>query len=299
MRPLVQRMGHVTLGAVDVEAAASDASSMLGLRVADSSSAQVLLSSNQRAAEMILKPAAQSEIQICGLEAISTDAIDAVRKRCMDAGLKVLSDQPSLPCIEKSVTFSTSEGHVFEVHTPMPTSDAPRYLGAGIHPRSLDHVNFTSEDPKQFTADMSAACGLLLSQRTTGYEICWLRAGNYRHHTVAIVKNPTGVHHISWDYASFQDFKTVADTLGVEDRKIVWGPGRHGPGDNLFMYYRDAAGFMTECITEMELILDDDQPTNVVDPGENLSNYKVVNQWGALPPQDWIDHYTPYAEFKP
>ncbi len=299
MRPLVQRMGHVTLGVTDLDRAADDAVNMLGVRVIESDEARVLLSSNERNAELIFRPAAKSEIQICGLEAVSGDAVDAVRSRCEASGLKILSDQPSLPCMEKAVTFGTSEGHVFEVHTPVPYDRPVRYLGSGIHPKSLDHVNFTSEDPERFTDEMNAACGLLLSQRTSGYEICWMRAGNYRHHTVAAVKNPTGVHHISWEFASFQDFKTVADSLCVEDRRIVWGPGRHGPGDNLFIYYRDASGFMTECIAEMEEILDDGQPPNVVDPGENLSNYKVVNQWGALPSQDWIDHFTPYAEFNP
>lgn len=297
MRPLVQRMGHVTLGVTDLDRAADDAVNMLGVRVTQSGDARVQLSSNERNTELIFRTAAKSEIQICGLEAVSGEAVDAARSRCEASGLKILSDQPSLPCMEKAVTFSTTEGHVFEVHTPVPCDGPTRYLGPGIHPKSLDHVNFTSEDPERFTDEMNAVCGLLLSQRTSGYEISWMRAGNYRHHTVAAVRNPTGVHHISWEFASFQDFKTVADSLCVEDRKVVWGPGRHGPGDNLFIYYRDASGFMTECIAEMEEILDDDQPPNVVDPGENLSNYKVVNQWGALPSQDWIDHFTPYAEF--
>jgi len=296
VRPLVQRIGHVTLGTPDPRRAAADAVSILGLHPVEVTGSQALLTSNARRAELIFRQADRNEMQVCGLETGSADAVDAVRARCKAAGLDVLSSTPSQPFIEKAVTFRTGEGHVFEVHTPVPSDSPARHPGSMMRPRSLDHINVTAEDPKTFTEQLNAACGLLLSQRSSDYEISWMRAGNYRHHTVAVVKSQTGVHHISWEYASLQDFKTVADALATEDRRIVWGPGRHGPGDNLFIYYRDVMGFMTECIAEMEVIDDDDQPVNVVDPGENLSNYKVVNQWGALPPQDWIDHFTPYAE---
>jgi hypothetical protein len=36
-------------------------------------------------------------------------------------------------------------------------------------------------------------------------------------------------------------------------------------------------------------------PTRIAEPGENLSNWKVVNQWGALPPLEWVEHHTPLA----
>jgi hypothetical protein len=46
----------------------------------------------------------------------------------------------------------------------------------------------------------------------------------------------------------------------------------------------------------MEVIGDDDRPARVTDVGENLSNYKVVNRWGALPPKAWIDHHNDFAD---
>lgn len=297
MRPLVQRMGHVTLGVTDLQQAAEDAQNILGARVVDLNDTQILLSSNQRHAELIYRQADENAVQICGLEAVSANAVDAVRANCVDNGLRIVTEEPSLSCMEQAVTFATSEGHIFEVHTPMPEDRSIRYRGAGVHPKSLDHINFTAVDPQRFTEEMHASCGLLLSQRTSGFEISWMRAANFRHHTVAAVKSSaTGVHHISWEVPAFQDFKTAADSLIIEKRKLLWGPGRHGPGDNLFIYYRDASGFMIECIAEMELILDDDQPPNILDPGEKLSNPMILNQWGDLPPQTWVEHFTPFAK---
>ena len=122
------------------------------------------------------------------------------------------------------------------------------------------------------------------------------RRGHGRHHTVAVVKSDDpGLHHTSWEFSSFQDFKGLADALLPEDRKLIWGPGRHGAGDNLFLYFKNSADFLIECTAEMELIHDDYAAPRIVEPGENLSNYKVVNQWGALPPIEWIDHHTGLA----
>lgn len=297
MRPLVRRLGHVSVKSTNPEKLARDMSNHLGTREVGRDGDTILVSSNERHAEFIIHPADHDGLCQTGLEAISVEAIDEVRSRAETAGLKVLSTRPSLSCIEKSVTFATSEGHIFEVHTPLPLDRPLRYIGPGVHPLCIDHVNFTAIDPKTWAEEMNAAGGFLLSQRTTGYEISWMRAADGRHHTIAAVKSAApGVHHISWEFNAFEDFKRLGDSLIVEGRRLVWGPGRHGAGDNLFLYFKAPGDFLFECISEMEVIHDEDMETRVADPGENLSNWKVVNQWGALPPMEWIEHFTPLAK---
>jgi catechol 2,3-dioxygenase len=294
MRPLVTRLGYVSLEVTDPDSIADDVANILGARVVDRNDDYILISANERHAELVLYKARENKMRACGLEAASVDAVDEVRRRCNTAGLRVLSSKPSLPCIDKSVTFATTEGHVFEVHSAMPLDRPSRYYGSGVHPKCLDHVNFTAIDPAQWSREMEGACGFHLSQRTSGYEIVWLRAADGRHHTIAAVKSAaSGVHHISWEFNAFEDFKKLGDALTVGGRRLIWGPGRHGAGDNLFLYYENDAGFMMECIAEMEVIYDDSAEPRIVDPGENLSNWRVVNQWGALPPKEWIEYYTP------
>ena len=289
--PLVFRLGYVALNVKDPEAVAEDTCNIVGARISDRSDKAIMLTSNQRRAEMILVRSGQNNLRRVGLEAVDPSAVDEVKARAERAGLRILSDRPSLDCIDKGVTFLTSEGHAIEVHTPMPLDQPLRYHGPGQRPRFLDHLNFAAADPQKFAEEMTAATGLLLSERTSGYEIMWMRAADGRHHTVAAVKGGTGVHHISWEFAGFDAMKGVADALIPQERRLVWGPGRHGAGDNLFLYYVDPAGFLIECIAEMEIIQDLDMPVRVSDPGENLSNWRVVNQWGALPPIEWVQHH--------
>ncbi|MBX3567887.1 MAG: VOC family protein [Rhizobiaceae bacterium] len=295
MKPLVQRLGYVALNVTDIGTAIDDARTIAGVRLVERQSGRALLTSNQRHAELVLHEGTADEVRAIGLQAHDAAAVDAVRDRVRDAGLPLLSQRPSLDCIERSVTFATSEGHVFEVHTPMPLSQPVRYTGPGIHPRCLDHINLSSRDSEKISRELEAVLGVRQSERTKGHEIIWLRAADNRHHTLATVKGKSGLHHFSWEFASFDDFKRLGDTLDAEGRFLVWGPGRHGAGDNLFAYYIDRSGFLVECIAEMEVIEDENHQVRIADPGENLSNPKVVNRWGALPPRIWVEHSMPFA----
>jgi catechol 2,3-dioxygenase len=295
MTALIQRLGHVALNVVDLDAAIADAQGIAGARVVHQDDAHAILTSNRRRAELVLHRARANEVRTIGLEAVGAAAVEEVTSRVEARGLKILSQEPSLPGIERSITFASSEGHVFEVHTPLPEDQPARYIGAGVHPRYIDHVNISAIDTDTLSREFTDVLGLILTERTAGYELMWMRAGDGRHHTVGLKKGHTGLHHFSWELSDFGDFKRLADKLDACNRNIVWGPGRHGAGDNLFIYYVDSAGFMVECTAEMEVIGDTLRQVRVADAGENLSNAKVVNRWGILPPRSWIDHHNDFA----
>ncbi|AHD02233.1 VOC family protein [Leisingera methylohalidivorans] len=294
MDPLVHRLGFVALNVKNLDAAIADARDVMGLSLVGQGNGRALLTSNDRHAELIFYQAEASELHTIGLEALTPAHVGEVARRARAEGLEVVSETPSLPAMEHGVTIRFSENHLVEVHTPMLRDRPSRYSGPGIHPRYIDHANLTARDPASASEEMMRVLGLKLSERTAGWELSWMRAGDGRHHTLAFVKSDAaGIHHYSWEFADFNDFKRLGDVLDTFDRKLVWGPGRHGAGDNLFVYYVDAAGFLVECTAEMERIADPEFQARVVDPGENLSNYKVVNRWGQLPSQEWIGHFIP------
>ena len=299
METLVQRLGYVSLDVVELETAVRDAEIISGARVVDRSPHRVLMSSNRRRAELVLYAAAQSGVRCIGLEALSADAVDNVKARAQRAGLVVIAEKPSLEFVDRAVTFLTSEGHAIEVHTPLPKDQAIRYAGAGIHPLCIDHVNLNSADPKKLSDELQSVLGLRLSERTTNHELVWLRAGDGRHHTVGIVGAPAaGLHHFSWELRDFNDFKRLGDVLDTEDRLLVWGPGRHGAGDNLFAYYFDRSGFLVECTAEMEVIQDLNHQPPVFDVASLAVNPKAGNRWGQLPPPTWVTHSNSFVQHR-
>ena len=297
MEPLVHRLGYLALNVTDLDAAVTDAQAVMGLSLVSKEGSRALLTANARHAELVLHRAETSALRCIGFEALDASRVEEAGRRAQAAGLEIVSATPSIPAIAHAVTIRFSEGHLVEVHTPMPRDQPLRYPGPGIHPRYIDHVNLTARDPASASEEMMRVLGVKLSERTSGWELAWMRAGDGRHHTVAFVKAAgAGLHHYSWEFADFSDFKRLGDVLDATDRTLVWGPGRHGAGDNLFTYYVDAAGFLVECTAEMELIADPAFEARIVDPGENLSNYKVVNRWGQLPSRAWIEHFNPIAE---
>ena len=296
MNRLVKRLGYLALNVTDMSQAANDAVNIAGANLVEKTLTRALLTSNRRHAELVLHQSRRNQVRAIGLEAVNADAVEEARNRLKSSGLRIVTDVPSLDCIERSVTFATSEGHIFELHQAMPQDRPLRHLGPGIHPRCLDHVNLAAESPERISLELEAVLGLQLVERTSGFEIMWMRAADNRHHTVAAVKGRSGFHHFSWEFSSFDDFKRLGDTLDADDRFLLWGPGRHGAGDNIFSYYVDRSGFLVECIAEMEVIHDEHIQPRISDPGENLSNAKVVNRWGALPSRAWIEHFNEFSE---
>jgi catechol 2,3-dioxygenase-like lactoylglutathione lyase family enzyme len=81
---------------------------------------------------------------------------------------------------------------------------------------------------------------------------------NTDHHTLAIAQaGAPGVQHVAYDVGSIdqlmQNLARLRD-LGVA---CVWGPGRHGPGHNVFAYYRDPLGCVVEQFADMEQVAAD------------------------------------------
>jgi catechol 2,3-dioxygenase len=63
---------------------------------------------------------------------------------------------------------------------------------------------------------------------------------------------------------------------------IQWGPGRHGPGNNLFNYFIDPFGVVIEYTAEVEQVDDSYQPRG---PSEWKWPPGRIDQWGiSLPP---------------
>ena len=66
---------------------------------------------------------------------------------------------------------------------------------------------------------------------------------------------------------SWNDIRDWADHLGDMRIELSWGPGRHGPGNNLFFMVCDADGNMVELSAEIE----------------EMDRYMAARQWKHEP----------------
>ena len=292
---LVSGMGVMTLAVPDLDRSVDEATNVLGLRLVHQADGMAVLTSNERRAELVYRaqPGEAGGVLSVGLEAYTKDAVQAAAGRAEAAGWRILSHTPSLEVIEASVTMVSDEGLVFEIHTPVPLDQPIRYATAGVAPRKLDHVGPKTTDTARLAAQLTAIMGLQVSDRTEAGELCFMRAGNRQHHTCSLIQDVRpGLHHYAWAFWRFTDFLALGDTLDVAGQKLMFGPGRHGAGDNIYTYHVDRGGILVECCTEMEVIEND---TGFQARTWSIDNPDLINRWGVMPPPEWLSHSSTFC----
>jgi catechol 2,3-dioxygenase-like lactoylglutathione lyase family enzyme len=297
MSHLVHAIGHVKINTNAMDAVVHEATELLGLRVTHADNRQTWLSANGRAVELVLVDSPNNEAHTIGLEALTADAVREAETRIETAGCRILSREPSLDCIAAAVTFATPEGLRFEIHTPVrDVLYGRRYPTHGVAPNRLDHLNLLSPDPAATVRQMEAIGGMKLSERMADDSLLWMFGGNRQHHILGIVRGTVGLHHYSFELKEFGDYLKLGDLLDRFEKQLLWGPGRHRPGDNTYAYYIDPSGSMIECSGSMALIADDEGfvpnvITNLARPG----NVRAMNVWGTPAPVEWREFRFPFA----
>ncbi|MCQ4159037.1 VOC family protein [Roseomonas sp. GC11] len=281
----------------DPDAVIAEATDILGLHVTRREVGQTWLSSNGRAVELVLLHAAENAAHTVGLEALTVDAVRAAEARVAAAGCRILSTEPSLEGVAAGVTFATPEGLRFEIHTPIRDElYGRRHASTGVGPNRMDHINVMSPDPVATRRQLEAIGGLKLSERLVDDSLSWMYGGNRQHHILGLVKGVVGLHHYSFEFLEFNQYLRLGDTLDRFGKQMVWGPGRHRPGDNTYAYYTDSSGAMIECASAMAVIADDEAFTpNVITQLERPGNVRVMNVWGTPAPLEWRTHHFPFA----
>ena len=79
------------------------------------------------------------------------------------------------------------------------------------------------------------------------------------HHSVAVARaDGAGLNHMAYELPSVEGLMIGAGRMKHSGFDIGWGIGRHGPGDNVFSYFVEPNGFVTEYTTGMEQVPNDD-----------------------------------------
>jgi catechol 2,3-dioxygenase len=75
------------------------------------------------------------------------------------------------------------------------------------------------------------------------------------HHSFAAFRAPAArADHHCYETNGWLDIRDWADRMGTLGIALWWGPGRHGPGNNLFFMIEDPDGYKVEFSAELELI---------------------------------------------
>ncbi|MGH2873141.1 MAG: VOC family protein, partial [Solirubrobacteraceae bacterium] len=210
--------------------------------------------------------------------------------RLREEGLEVVSSTPQEPALDRALRFRMAEGHVVEVFGEMAEA-GPAHTGSGVQPRKFGHPTITCEDTGAARRVFEEVLEFRLSDEIGPGILTFLRC-NTDHHGIGIQKGPPGLNHYAWQVESLSVLGELGDVMARNGGRFIWGPGRHGAGENIFTYHFDPAGCVVEYYADLYQVWDEDSYV----PGHwSLDDPRGPNLWGAGTPPELMQAATPVA----
>lgn len=179
------------------------------------------------------------------------ETLEAYRRQLANAGAAI-GPSPSPLFDEHAFAVSDPDGNIAVFGTAARDDAAD----AGAPDARLQHVTVRTTSVAPLVRHYSDTLGFFLADvvaagdsdlRTAFF------ASDVEHHSVAAFKSDKALlDHYSYELSGWDMIRDWADHLASLDLTLRWGPGRHGPGNNLFMFLEDPEGNWIEFSAELE-----------------------------------------------
>ena len=279
---MVTRIGHIAFHVADLDAAVDFQQQVIGMVETERVGGVSYMTCNDRHHELILvEDRANRGYEHLGLEVADATVLETAARQLTAAGGTMLGGvYDGEPGIDRALMVRSPAGHVYKLFCGMETVDAPP---PGDRPGKFEHISCKVSKMGTEERFLTEGLGFRFSDRM-GFLASWWHCDE-DHHGLALTRAPrVELSHYAYQWEGFAALGRVADRLlAARGRKCIWGPSRHGPGNNQFLYLHDEDGAMIECCSEIaQMKADGYQPRNwSMSPG-------TINQWGGPPPPRFL-----------
>jgi catechol 2,3-dioxygenase-like lactoylglutathione lyase family enzyme len=211
--------------------------------------------------------------------------LEALRTWLAARGIAVLPN--ATPLFSDGLAVRDPDGRIaaFGLTDPRFSSTTANGSGAIALPGRLQHVVVATDRLDRMISFYESGLGFVASDHV--YEegvgnaeatATFLRS-DPEHHSFAAFRAPAArPDHHAYETTCWNDIRDWADHMGRQSIKLWWGPGRHGPGNNLFFMIEDPEGYKVELSAELELM-----PREMA-PRRWKHEERTLNLWG----QAWM-----------
>jgi len=149
----------------------------------------------------------------------------------------------------------------------------PDHLGhMGVYTPNIDEM-----------AEFYKRLGFTVSDVIKGAGIFVRAPGSINHHNLLIARRPNpGMQHLSLRVADIDELGVGMTQLVMKGWKRLWGPGRHGPGSDMFVFFQNPAGSVIEYHCDEDFIVD----VSKWSPRE--WDPRGISHWGGPPPAEMV-----------
>jgi catechol-2,3-dioxygenase len=286
---VAMHMGHVALRVTDADRSVAHLTSTLGLRRTFEGEGVIGLSCNEKHHEVQLLEAPRPGLDHVGIEVEDAGELGRLRDAVIAAGYRVLSESPQEPGLTEAIRVLGPCDLVVELYAGM--SREPLSVAHYMPPlaRRFGHVNIATEDLVETQRFLEHVLGFRVSD-TLGTDVRWMRCDR-DHHGIALRQAPANtMHHYAFELQDWGAIQRYADQLALLGKRLIWGPGRHGPGRNLYTYTPDPDDAIVEGYADLLIIADE---ANYAPIDWNERGPDALNLWGPPPPSDYRDYGVP------
>jgi catechol 2,3-dioxygenase-like lactoylglutathione lyase family enzyme len=290
----VCKIAHASYEMPDVEKQIEYYTEVLGLTLVEKNKDAAYLANAVDHHSVILRKGADAKCVRLGFEIRPDDDLGDFERQVQGHGVETERKKDPEPTIAEAVTFEDPKGTVLEVFKRDQFS-GQRFQTKGIVPHKLGHVAFHVTDVKKVTSFYCDVLGFRVSD-WMGDFFSFLRCSP-DHHTINLMETGTNRHfHTAFEVRDWAHLQTACDYLSLNGYKLLWGPGRHGIGHNLFAYHRAPNGLITELFAELDRVNEElgyfeprpwhrDRPQR---PKVWAKDPSAANLWGILPSEEMM-----------
>ncbi len=250
----VSRLGFVEFSTPDPDRLVNYYSSVLGFEIAERSAQGTYLTTGFDHHSVVVRKG-QLQARTCvGFEIAGS--LDEAQRRIGDAGYE-LSRRSDVAPGTPDVLVLDEPGTGVPLHLYRSQGRCGAGPGPAHRPAKLGHVAAFTPSLKEMQGFYQDLLGFRWSD-TIGDFFVFLRC-NADHHAANFLQSTklSGMHHVAYEMRDLYHLQTTLDHLARNGYRLIWGPGRHGPGHNIFTYHRDPDGNIIELFTELDTMIDE------------------------------------------
>jgi catechol-2,3-dioxygenase len=289
----VRKIAHATYETPDLARQTEYYTDILGLTVTAKDRDAVYLAGTLDHHSVVLRQGPAAQCVCLGFQIGADDDLDAFERHIAALGVKTARKRDPEPNVSDAIVLEDPKGTVLEVFK-RPDFSPQRFASKGIVPHKLGHVAFHVTDAQHMTKFYCDVLGFRVSD-WLGDFFSFLRCGP-DHHTINFMQTGSNRHwHTAFELRDWAHLQTACDFLSLNGYKMLWGPGRHGIGHNLFAYHRTPNGLISELFAELDQMQDEalgyfeprpwhrDSPQR---PKVWEPDPSAANLWGPAPPDE-------------
>jgi catechol-2,3-dioxygenase len=245
----------VTFETPDLEHQIAHYTQVVGLTVATQEKQRAILATHLGDEVVVLEQGTAQRCTALSLHVDSAVDLAAASRLLGERGIKSDRRRGVTPNMEDVLVFDDPNGTRVELFSE--TKMLPRTQASNeAAPIKLGHIAFMVRDAKQMVDFYTSVLGFRVSD-WAGDFFAFLRCGS-DHHTVNFLRgDEQRMHHFAFELKDWAHVLKACDHFSEKDVQIVWGPGRHGIGHNIFIYHFDPDHRVVEFYTELDQMKDE------------------------------------------